>query len=63
MSLLDSAAVEQDVDSVPVLENGWDEGGDGGFGGEVGGVDCCFAAESLDGGLCGLIGRVSLDWC
>lgn len=45
MSSLDSAAVEQDVDSVTVFEDLWDEGGDGGWSREIGGVDGSFAAE------------------
>lgn len=49
MAFLDSAAVEQDVDSVAVFEDGGDEGGDGVVGGEVGRVDGGFATESLDG--------------
>ena len=48
MPLLDAAAVEQDVYSVAVGKDAGDEGGDGGFGGEVCSVDCGFAAEGLD---------------
>lgn len=44
MAALDSAAVEQDVDGVAVFEDFGDEGVDGFLRGEVGGVDCCFAA-------------------
>lgn len=47
--LLNTAAVEQDVDSVAVFEDGGDKGGDGVVGGEVGGVDGSFATEFLDG--------------
>lgn len=57
---LDAAAVEQDVDSVAVLDDFGDEGGDGGVGGEVCGVDGCFASEGFDGLLGGLVGCVAL---
>ena len=63
MPALDAAAVEQDVDAVAVFEDGGGEGGDGGGVGEVGGVDGGFAAEGLDGELCGLVGGVSLRAC
>ena len=46
---LDTAAVEQDVYSVTVFEDGGDKGADGVLRGEVCGVDCGFAAERLDG--------------
>ena len=48
MSLLDAAAVEQDVYSVAVGQDAGDEGGDGGSRGEVCGIDCGFAAEGFD---------------
>jgi hypothetical protein len=57
---LDPAAVEEDVDFVAVGEDGGDEGGYGGGGGEVRGVDCGGAAEGFDGGLGGLIAGVAL---
>jgi hypothetical protein len=57
---LNAGAVEQDVYSVAVLQDLGDEGGDGLGGGEVGGVDCCFAAQGLDLLFCGLVGSVSL---
>jgi len=63
MPLLYPAAVEQDVDSVSVIENLGHERGDGGVGGEVGSVDCGFAAEGFDGGFGGLVGSVALGWC
>lgn len=59
--LLNAAAVEQDVDSVAVGEDGGDELGDGGRGGEVGDVDCGFSSEGFDGLLGGLVGSVALD--
>lgn len=43
-----------------VGEDGGDEGADGGFGGQVGRVDCGFAAEGFDGLLCGLVAGVAL---
>jgi hypothetical protein len=58
---LDAAAVEQDVDSVAVGEDGRDERGDGGVGGEVCGVDFCGAAEGFDGGFGGGVGCVALE--
>jgi len=60
MPLLYPAAVEQDVNSVSVIEDLGHERGDGGVGGEVGGVDCGFAAEGFDGGFGGLVGGVAL---
>ena len=60
MASLDAAAVNQDVDSMAVFEDGGDEGGDGGVGGEVCSVDCCFAAEGFDGLFGGLVGCVAL---
>lgn len=48
MPSLDAAAVEQDVDSMAVFQDGGCECRDGGLGGEVAGVYCCFAAEGFD---------------
>jgi hypothetical protein len=61
MPLLDAAAVEQDVDSVTVGENGGYQGADGGFGGEVGGVYCGFAAEGFDLFFRCLVASVALE--
>ena len=58
--LLDAAAVEQDVDSVAVAEDGGYQGADGGLGGEVGSVDCGFAAEGFDLLFRGLVAGVAL---
>lgn len=60
VSSLNAAAVEQDVDAVAVLEDAWHESVDGGRGGQVGGVDCCFAAERFDGAFGFLVGFVAL---
>jgi hypothetical protein len=60
MALLDATAVEQDVNSMAVFQDRWGEGGDGGVGGEVCGVDCGFAAEGFDGLFCCLVGVVAL---
>lgn len=60
MARLDTAAVEQDVDSVAVGEDGRDERGDRGVGGEVCGVDFGGAAERFDGGFGGGVGGVAL---
>jgi hypothetical protein len=38
----------------------FDQGGNGGAGGEVGGVDFCFAAEGVDLFAGGLVGFVAL---
>lgn len=62
MSLLDAAAIEQNVDFVTVFEDGGDEGVDGFGRGEIAGIDLGFAAESFDGLFGGLVGRVPLDW-
>ena len=48
VSSLDTAAVEEDVDPFLLGEDGGQDGGQGVAGGEVGGVDCAFAAEGLD---------------
>jgi hypothetical protein len=61
VSLLDTAAVEQDVDSVAVGEDGGDEVADGSLGGEVRGVDCGFAAEGLDLLFGSLVAGVALE--
>lgn len=58
---LDTTAVEQDVYSVAVFEDGGEEGGHGLFRGEVRGIDCGFAAERLNGLLGGLVGCVALS--
>lgn len=63
VAFLNAAAIEQDVDSVTVFQDGGDERGDGGVGGEVCGVDCGFVAEGFDGLFCGLVGGVALDGC
>lgn len=42
VSLLNAAAVEEDVYSMAVFEDGGDEARYRGLGREVGGVDCCF---------------------
>lgn len=60
---LDSTAVEEDVDPVAVLEYGGSQGGDGGGGGEISGVDGCFTTERLDGLFCLLIGGITLGKC
>lgn len=60
VTLLDAAAVEQDVDSVAVAEDLGCELGDRVVGGEVCGVDCGFTTELLDGLLCLLVGVVAL---
>jgi hypothetical protein len=60
VSLLDAAAVEQDVYSVAVGEDAGNEGGDGGSRGEVCGVDCGFAAEGFDLLFGGLAAGVAL---
>ena len=51
VSFLDPGAVEQDGDFVVVGCDFGDEGRDRVLGREVGGVDCCFAAQGLDRGL------------
>lgn len=61
MALLDAAAVEEDVDSVAVCEDGGHERGDGRGGGEVGGVDCGGTAEGFDGGFGGLVACIALE--
>lgn len=58
--LLDTAAIEQNVDSVAVGEDLGGQGCDGFVGGEVGSVDCCFAAEFLYGFFCLLIRLIAL---
>lgn len=49
------------MDSVAVAKDGGDEGGNGGLGGEVGGVDCGFAAERFDLLFRGLVAGVALE--
>ena len=58
--LLDSAAVEQDVDSVAVCYDLRCESCYRLVRGEVGGVDCCFAAELFNGLFCLLVRLVAL---
>lgn len=58
---MNAAAVEKDVYSMAVFENGREKGAHGLFGGEVRGVDCNFSAERLDGLLGGLVGCVALS--
>ena len=60
VSLLDAAAVEQDVDSVAVLQHLGKEGRDRVGRGQVGGVDGGLAVAFFDLLLGGLVGRVSL---
>jgi hypothetical protein len=60
VSLLDPAAVQKDVDSVAVGEDFWGKFCYARIGGEIGGVDCCFAAESFDGLFGLLVGFVAL---
>lgn len=60
MAALNATAVEQDVDAVAIFKDLWDESVDRGGRGEVGCVDCCFAAEGLDGLFGGLVGFVTL---
>jgi hypothetical protein len=48
ISLLDTAAVEQDVDPVSIFQDFGYERGNRGFGGEVCGVDCGFSVEGFD---------------
>lgn len=49
------------MDSVPVGKDLGDERRNGGGGGEVCGVDCCFATEGLNRGFGGLVGLVALQ--
>lgn len=60
MAPLDAAAVDKDVDGVAGGEELRDEGGDAGWGGEVGGNDFGAAAEVFDGGFCCCVGFVAL---
>lgn len=60
VAALDAGAVDEEADLVAVGEDPGDEGGDGFRGGEVGGVDCCFATEGLDGVEGCLVGGVAL---
>jgi len=57
---LDTAAIEQNVDSVTVVKDRRDQGGDVGGGGEVCDVDCGLAAERLNSVFGGSIRGVSL---
>lgn len=61
MTLLNAAAVQQNVDSMTVFQDGGDESRYRGIGGEVYSVDSGFAAEGLDGLFCLLVGGVALE--
>lgn len=63
MTALDSCAGDENRDLMPVCEDGRDELRNGGLVGEVGGVDGGFAAEVLDGFLCGCGFEVALIEC
>jgi hypothetical protein len=60
MSLLDATAVEEDVNSVSVLENFRNQGGDGLVRGEVTCVDLDFSSQPLYCFFRGLAGGVTL---
>lgn len=60
MAPLDAGAVDEDADLVAVGEDTGHEGGHVSGGGEVGGVEVCFAVEGFDGCFGGLVGGVAL---
>lgn len=61
MALLNTATIEQDVDSMAICEDFWCELGDGFVRRKVRSIDCCFAAEFFDDLFCLLIGLVTLQ--
>lgn len=60
MSALDACAIHEDRNVVAVSKDTGGEAGHFGLRGQVGGVDCCGAAEGLDCFLGGVVGGVAL---